>query len=140
MNAVAVVIAMFALLVSVFSAYVSIKKLRLDLFDRRYKIFEETWGALSTASVNIEGQLPKRLDNLLPMARFLLPKELYSYVAEVNSKLGVLYVIAIETQRNHYRLPPNRVEEHHELMQWLATEAQAGCNDRFAPYLDFARW
>lgn len=140
MNLVIAFIATLALAVSGFSFYVSLKKLRLDLFDRRYKVFEETWGALSKAIHTDALYLPTDLNNVLPIARFLFPTELFEYVSEVSIKLGTLYVIAMATRSNGDVVPADRVSERGELMQWFATQATAGCKDRFQPYLDFRRW
>ena len=140
MNAVAVAIAFLALGVSAFSVYVALKKLRLDLFDHRYKVFEETWSALSRALQTDALYLPTNVNNVLPVARFLFPQELFDYVTEVSTNLSRLYVTTMASRSNGDVVPGDMVKERGELMQWFATQASTGCKDRFQPHLDFARW
>jgi hypothetical protein len=135
------VVAWLALVVSGVSGYLSLQKLRLDLFGRRYDIFHATWSALSQVLQTPEVlYLPTDLNNVLPAARFLFPKKLYAYVNEVSKKISTLYVISMATRSNNNVVPAERVQERGDLMRWFATEAIDGCKDKFKPYLDFSRW
>ena len=134
LNAVAIAVALLALVVSGYSAYVARQKLRLDLFDRRYKVFEETWAALSAATQTDALYPPTTLNNVLPIARFLFPQELFDYVNDISTKLGTLYGINMATRSNQGHVPPDRLREWGELRKWVDDQAATGCKDRFQSF------
>lgn len=116
------------------------RKLNLDLFERRLKVFEATWAAAS-AAVNAEGPTyaPPSMTNLYPEASFLFGPEVEAYMKEVAARMTALAIIRqLVKQRDGY-FPPDRTEEHTVVVTWLSEAATTGIREVFAPYLDFSR-
>lgn len=115
------------------------KKLGLDLFDRRLKVFEATWGAASDA-LRQPQHAPPSMTNLYPEASFLFGKEVEAYMKQVAEKMSVLAMIDQMTRSNGDMMPPNRIDEHCAAQTWLTEAALSGIRSVFSPYLDFAEW
>ncbi len=116
-------------------------KLNLDLFERRYAVFEATWTELSQAIQAHEVRMTNPdFTNLLPKAQFLFGPEIREYMFEVSSKIGELWIIQRKTKANNSVVPADQIDKDIELLNWLSKHAMEDCRARFAPYLDFQRW
>lgn len=120
---------------------VSRAKLSLDLFDKRYKIFEATWTELSQAiQRGPVGVSNPNFTNLLPQAQFLFGLEIRNYMSEIASKTTELWMIQKKIEANQNILPPDLSQRNTELMEWFSKHAIDECRARFGPYLDFSKW
>lgn len=147
--------ALVALLIGVPTVYVAFRqkaiaaeqkriaqaKLNLDLFERRLKVFEETWSAAS-AALRSDGptRAPAAMTNLYPEASFLFEPDVEAYMHEVARKMTELAGIRQMTVQNGDVLPPDKIDEHYKLEAWLFEAATTGVRSRFQPYLDFSKW
>lgn len=116
-------------------------KLNLDLFDKRYEIFDATWRFLSSA---VKGDalvwLEPEFTNLIPRAQFLFGGDIAGYMREASAKKTELAMIAGRTYRNGKVVLPGDVDRQHELDLWFAEEATFGSFKRFNAYLQFSAW
>ena len=142
----AAVVALLAALIAGLIAYrqyrVAKAKLNLDLFERRYKIFEIVWGALSiTAQSGIPNSKPViELNNIVHQVSFLFGADIDEYVKLVHDKI-------LESQRlrtkngfnNNFALPEDRARLM-ELTNWLTDQAKRGVREQFGKYLNFQKW
>lgn len=115
------------------------KKLGLELFERRLKVFEATWSAASDALRQAQ-HAPASMTNLYPEASFLFGKEVEAYMRQVAEKMSVLAMIDQMTRNNGDLMPANRIDEYHAAQAWLTEAALTGLRSVFNPYLDFAEW
>ena len=138
----------FTVVLGVVAAYVAVHqwrvakaKLNLDLFDRRYAIFEATWTELSQSiqTQNVRITNPA-FTNLLPKAQFLFGPEIRDYMLEVSNQIGQLWVIQQKVKANNNIIPQDMISKDQDLTKWLADHAMTECRARFAPYLDFRNW
>jgi hypothetical protein len=118
-------------------------KIKLDLFDKRYAIFERAWAFMSEAvRARADQPLPlfSEFDNVIPQAGFLFGEKVRKYLREVSQKRTDLSFIQQRTQSNANIMQPNDIERHTELMQWFYDQATGGIKDVFGPYLNFEVW
>ena len=112
-------------------------KLNLDLFEERYKLFEEVWQFLSiAANVNEGTSFHNSFGNLIPKAGFLFGAEIAEFMREANKRRSWLIISykALATQHD--------VEHARNISlqtTWLI-DAASRCHTKFAPYLDFSEW
>ena len=118
-------------------------KLKLDLFERRYNIFHQTWVSVSevvqtgTREQNLGFGTP--FNNYRPEAAFLFGKDIEAFIDELVHNWAELH--ALEAERDGQG--PDRmmiIERMRKLRDWFFEQASKGVKDRFAPYLDFANW
>jgi hypothetical protein len=115
-------------------------KLKLDLFERRYSIFEQTWKILS--SVIISGTREKNyglatpFNNFLPQARFLFGPDVSKYLDEASSKWAELNGLETEGIAGN----PGNIEKARVLKNWFENQATERCKAIFDPYLSFKDW
>ena len=116
-------------------------KLKLDLFEKRYAIFEQTWNFLSTIVREGPGAtaLPT-FGNIIPQASFLFGKEVEAYMRESSEKQTELWFIESRVRANNNVMLPEDIDRDVELMAWFTGQASAGVQLVFAPYLDFEKW
>ena len=118
-------------------------KLKLDLFDKRYPIFLETWQIMS--EVVFKGTREKEyglgnpFSNFIPQARFLFGERVEKYLQEAATKWIRLNALETEIADNQPRAP-GIVQERRELKEWFEGQAKGGVKNLFAPYLDFEKW
>jgi hypothetical protein len=113
-------------------------KLNLDLFEERYKLFEEVWGFLSRPfdySSRAVGN--PTFTNLIPRARFLFGKEIGDYMTEAHSKQIELATLLLMSDKK--TLNNEQSKKLQDLEHWFHSEATA-CYIRFGDYLDFSHW
>lgn len=117
-------------------------KLRLDLFEKRYPIFEEVWRTMS--EVVMSGTREKNygmgnpFSNLIPRARFLFGKEVEAYLHEAVNKWADLH--AFEAEREEPATAAANASKVRDLRNWFFDQADTGVKKLFGPYLDFERW
>jgi hypothetical protein len=117
-------------------------KLKLDLFEKRYPIYQKAWEIMS--AVAREGTRTKNwglatpFNNFLPQAHFLFGKDIGEYLSDAASKWTVLY--GIEGEREDRAERARHAERERQLKSWFFHEASTGLKERFSPYLDFEKW
>lgn len=115
-------------------------KLKFDLFDKRYEIFQQTWSFLSQASQIAKNESPfHSFTNLIPQAGFLFGSDIEKYLNVVSQKHTKLWAIYIETKANNDVVPHNHIETLKELENWFLNEAGSGVKLVFSPYLSFEK-
>ncbi|MEX8519503.1 MAG: hypothetical protein AB3X44_13415 [Leptothrix sp. (in: b-proteobacteria)] len=140
--------AFVALMVGLVATYIAWKqyataraKVKLDLFQRRYEIFERTWRHLSEAIQTSPGPTPfSDFDNFIPQAGFLFGAEVEAYLRNISSKRIELWAIHSKTKSSCDVMAAEDVERHTELMKWFYAEASEGIRRVFAPWLDLKDW
>ena len=122
-------------------AAVAAAKLKLDLFEKRYPIFLETWQIMS--EVVFKGTrvrnygLGNPFSNFIPQAGFLFGKQVEEYLSGAATKW--IRLRALESQIGSAQAPAI-VEEKANLMDWFDSQAKGGVKQLFSPYLDFEKW
>ena len=123
-------------------AVVAEGKLRLDLFDKRYPIFQETWEIMS--EVVMKGTREKHwgfgnpFQNFTPRARFLFGPDVGDYLSKAASNWIELH--GYEGERDDAVSAAQHAARVAELKQWFHEQASAGIKEVFAPYLGFEKW
>ena len=116
-------------------------KFTLDLFDKRYKIFEATWGELSKfATTGIERPSNAEFTNLMPQAQFLFGSEIRDYMTEISKKGIEIWTIDQTTKASANVMKQEDTARYYEISNWLGQEAIDGCRAKFGKYLDFSAW
>jgi hypothetical protein len=119
-------------------------KLKLDLFDRRYAIFQQTWEILS--EVTMRGTREKSyglatpFNNFLPQARFLFGKKIADYLDQASTNWNELHGLEGERADVAGADRQNNIARTRKLKNWFFKEASDGCKQMFDEYLDFERW
>jgi hypothetical protein len=140
--------ALVALAVGVLAAYIAWQqhrtaraKLKLDLFEKRYAIFESTWAFLSKAVQAGAGDSPLTgFDVLIPQASFLFGRNVEAYMREASAKHRDLWFIEDRARRNSCVTSEADIASQTALLTWFADQADTGVKDVFRPYLDFENW
>jgi hypothetical protein len=113
-------------------------KLKLDLFDKRFKIFHETWKIVSLTVANGTREerygLGTPFNNFLPEAKFLFGKEVYVYLDEVSTKWARLHGIEGMERPSEY------AQERFDLLTYFHDQADKRVKEVFGPYLNFDEW
>lgn len=119
-------------------------KLNLDLFERRYRVFELVWGFTSGV---VQGNTPAwgeeksiALTNSFPEVAFLFGHDIAEYCKEIHSKAIDLKMLNERTKHNDGVLPQDCIEAHLELQQWFYAQASNGVRQAFGVYLNFEEW
>jgi hypothetical protein len=119
-------------------------KLKLDLFDKRYAIFQQTWEILSEVVTRGTREkaygLATPFNNFLPQARFLFGKKIADYLYRASSNWTELYGLEGERVDVAGDARQRNIARAHELKVWFLKEATDGCRQMFDEYLDFDRW
>ncbi len=135
---VALVIGAIAALIAYRQYQVAQAKLKLDLFERRFKIFSRTWEILSetaTQGTRVKNYgLGNPFSNFLPEAAFLFGTDVQEYLSlAVNQWIELS---GIEGEPN----APEHAARRAELKRWFFQEASAGAKKLFGRYLNFETW
>ncbi|MGB5324469.1 MAG: hypothetical protein WBN40_03460 [Pseudomonadales bacterium] len=114
------------------------RKLRLDLFDRRYKVYEATRVFIIQflESGRIEQQMLHDFWLGTSDAKFLFKDEIVEYIDLINRKANELRLKQRQMQRSDSdsQLPDQALD----LDTWLESQISEGVlTDKFAPYLRF---
>jgi hypothetical protein len=114
-------------------------KLKLDLFNKRYEIFETVWRELSRPIVGPPLEASNvNLTNLLPQAEFLFGREIRTYMSDISSRLTRLWLL--QTQVQSREATQSEKEERLELYAWFEKEAKEGVRTKFSKYMSFENW
>jgi hypothetical protein len=116
-------------------------KLKLDLFEKRYAIFEDTWQFLS--HVFRTGRAPSLFpdfNNKIPQADFLFGNAVSRYLEEAVKKNADLYNINLRTDSNNNILMPEDITLYRDLLLWFHEQATGGAKNVFEPFLGFEKW
>lgn len=119
-------------------------KLKLDLFDKRYSIFNKAWLAMSSAAtlrltVPKDDELITPFNLLLPEAVFLFGKEIEDYLNELSKHFTQLH-------RGAKYIPISAEDEakNTALVQasqtYFIEQVRQGAKARFGVYLGFENW
>ena len=142
---VALVIGVIAARITYNQYLVAQAKLKLDLFERRFKVFQLTWNAaLDTARrgarVQERDDLFTPFNSFIPEAAFLFGKDIEAYIHELASNWTALHKLETKDWESMHstdsRSPPGLLE----LRVWFSEQANKGVKSRFSAYLDFANW
>ena len=117
-------------------------KLKLDLFEKRYPIFQQTWEIMSAVAQNgTRGHnygLGNPFSNYKPRAGFLFGEEVEAYLSAAVDKWVDLSTLEAEGEDPAAAaLNAARVRE---LKNWFYKQASTGLKELFGPYLDFEKW
>ncbi|MCV9914994.1 hypothetical protein OIV57_22945 [Burkholderia pseudomallei] len=118
--------------------------LNLNLFERRYRVFEMVWRFVSGiiaqgAPRPFDGESAE-ITNLLPQIEFLFGRDISLYVRELLNKATELWTIDQATQVSVDAMPPEHVERYKALRETFSYEASEGIKSRFGAYLSFDNW
>lgn len=117
-------------------------KLNLDLFEKRYQIFEKTWGFLSSA-VQVgppESGFSSPFDNLVPQASFLFGNQVEEYMRTASRHMTELWMINTRAKARPGVMAPEDIAREKELLEWFLNQAREGAKQVFGQYLDFSAW
>jgi hypothetical protein len=123
-------------------AAVAEAKLKLDLFEKRYPVFQETWEIMS--EVAMKGTREKNyglgnpFSNFMPRARFLFGKGVEAYLSDAVNKWADLH--AYEAEREDPAAAAQNAAKVRDLKNWFFDQASTGVKELFGPYLDFEKW
>lgn len=113
-------------------------KLNIDLFEKRYEIFQLTWEELTNGANDID-EIGVEFTNSIPKSQFLFGLEIHSYLNEIvqrRSKTKIIKKMFAKT-KNLSALDSTYL---HETNLWLAREAISGAKERFGKYMNFEEW
>lgn len=141
LNALSVVTALIALYIAFQQWKTNRDKVKLDLYDRRYKIYDETRRFIASAVRN--GDLTNddfsKFYSVLPEARFLFQEDVYCYMQELINKGASLHANSMIASGNSQS--PNferAVDVSGDIVNWYSQQ-----HDRlqaiFKPYLSFEK-
>jgi hypothetical protein len=136
-------IAVIAVCITYQQYRVSRAKLKLDLFEKRYAIFLETWKIFSkvvTHGTRTESYgLGNPFSNFLPQAAFLFGKDMENYLVNAIHKWTELW--GLEGEAGGLGVDPvHNAQKIAEIKNWFFEEASNGAKIRFGIYLDFEVW
>jgi hypothetical protein len=119
-------------------------KLKLDLFERRYAIFEEVWGILSRIvhhdALDMNHGLATPFNNLLPKAGFLFGKDVEDYLNEVVRRWAELSGLHRVRMARAQEMSQAQTARALELETWFFEQASSGAKMIFGRYLNFDGW
>jgi hypothetical protein len=116
-------------------------KLKLDLFDKRYEIFEETWSYLSQAAKLAQNPDPFHpFTNIIPRAGFLFGSDIEKYLRTASEKQTQLWSINAKSKSNNNIIAPEDIDRLALLESWFFNEASIGAKQVFGSYLNFEEW
>jgi hypothetical protein len=119
-------------------------KLKLDLFERRFKIFHLTWVAVSDTVIrgtrDENHGLFTPFNNFRPEAAFLFGSDIEDYVDELAHNWNELHALEVEKDDVAGKDRNKNIARSSELKNWFFEQGSKGVKARFAPYLDFANW
>jgi hypothetical protein len=124
--------------------YVAKAKLKLDLFDKRYSIFHQTWVLLSQAVVGGTREknygLATPFNNFLPEAAFLFGPEISAYLDECTKNWAELSGLQAEKSDAVGTDKQKNIARTSEVENWFFDQASKGAKAKFGKYLNFENW
>jgi hypothetical protein len=141
--------ALVALTVGIVGSYIAYRqasvakaKLKLDLFEKRYPIFQQTWEIMSETA--LRGTRVRHygfgnpFSNFMPQARFLFGKNVEAYLSNAVNRWAELH--GYEGEREDALAAAQHAARVAELKGWFHQQASTGLRELFDPYLDFEKW
>jgi hypothetical protein len=122
--------------------YVAKAKLNLDLFEKRYAVFQATHRVLLRHTAVPNSKKPDGLlEAQLPAAEFLFGPEVRDYVIEVIAKEHLIWFHYEKNDITSTITEEQATEsELTDLTDWFSIGAYRDCSKVFGPYLDFKNW
>lgn len=113
-------------------------KLNLDLFEKRYEIFELTRKELIDSFTDKKTFNPEFL-NSVPKSLFLFGSEIQNYLEQIIQQKGTLLSITSKSERD---MPLTAKDENRFFTsaQWLTNELEVGATEKFGKYMNFEEW
>jgi hypothetical protein len=113
-------------------------KLKLDLFEERYALFDQIWTFLSKPIDydRITGSRPD-FTNLIPKAQFLFGPDIVAYMKEAATKQTTMATLLLASNNRELTHPER--EKLARLEHWFTYQA-IDCHLLFKDYLDFSSW
>jgi hypothetical protein len=140
---VALAIGIPTLLIAYNQYRVGAAKLKFELFDKRYAIFQKTWEILS--EVVMKGTREKHyglatpFNNFLPEASFLFGKDIQDYLNDLSTKWTERYGLEAEKDGQGVDRAANAARES-ALKEWFFKQASSVAKEKFGRYLNFDTW
>ncbi|MGC4005848.1 MAG: hypothetical protein QM811_23105 [Pirellulales bacterium] len=136
-------IALLAMLIA-YRQYRNAKdKLRLELFEDRFKIYDSANALLKTwIKEKPDNQLQKDFRQSILKASFLFGPDVSEYLVELSNN-GVKYVILTERIKREYEqnlsleIRSVAIDESQEILEWLSIQHARGLFERFEDYMTF---
>lgn len=121
-------------------------KLKLDLFDKRMKVFQQVWTILSKASI-VDNKvtlfeqtslvfLPDEFVEFVHEAKFLFGNDVLRYIRECMRNLSELMELQSKTEHVAGVNTKRRIE----LVAWFRDQTLKNCAIKFGRYLDLRSW
>lgn len=120
-----------------FQADIAKAKLNLDLFEKRYLLFETTWGFLSNPDNDYRTNRPK-FTNEIPKASFLFGSDVEEYMKEISKNAVDLHVLTVK--HNARNILAEEIARMSTLENWFISEASTGVKAIFGKYMNFSNW
>ena len=119
-------------------------KMKLDLFERRFKIFQQTLEILSwtfkDGTRETNWGLATPFNNFLPEAAFLLGPEISDYLNLCIKNWTELHGLQAEKYNEAGKDRQKKIERSTALTNWFFEQGSTGCRAKFGVYLDFRNW
>ena len=137
----AAIVALVAVLIAYRQYRVAEAKLRLDLFERRLKIFENIHDFSSKMlDINVDFNDLNEFTGGISHSDFLFGDDIREYVNEFREKATRLHAIAIRARANRFVMVPDDIDTHSALSAWMLNQRLGCFRDTFKPYLSFEKW
>ncbi len=116
------------------------QKLKLDLFDRRYRIFEEIGRLLSIVYPRGTVELSDiaAFNTRTVEAKFLFGAEIERYLREISDYARDVEILNFQIGDPLGAERIKNIEEKRKAMEWLKAQTD-GSAEKFKPYLDFTK-
>jgi hypothetical protein len=116
------------------------QKLKLDLFDRRYRIFEEVGRLLGIVfpSGSVELSDIEAFSTRTVGAKFLFGAEIARYLLEISDYARDVEILNFQMRDPLGAERIKNIEEKRKAMEWLKAQFD-GSAEKFKPYLDFTK-
>jgi hypothetical protein len=119
-------------------------KLKLDLFERRYRIYEEARKLLNVVYPSMTVALSDiaAFNASVVEAKFLFGADIQAYIKEISDQARTLEILNSEMREALAPVPGRDrikiVEERRPIMEWLGAQFDAS-GEKFKKYLDFTK-
>ena len=140
--------AIVALLVGAVAALIAYRqyrvaeaKLKLDLFERRLRIFDIIQDfSLKILDVNVDFNDLNEFTSGIGHSDFLFGDDVREYVKEFQQSAVLLHAIAMRTRGNGNVVVHYDIDTHSALSEWMLNQRLGGFRNAFMPYLGFEKW
>ena len=141
----AAIVALFIGIIAALIAYrqyrVAEAKLKLDLFERRLRIFEIIQEfSLKILDFNCNNSDLNEFAGSIGQADFLFGDDIREYVKEFLEKSTCLHAIAMRARANGHMVVHEDIDTHSALSEWMLNQRLGGVRNAFKAYLNFEQW